>query len=109
MLNLLFGPRVATIESGALVRCLNEGQPPFVLDVRTPPEFRTGHIPGSHLIPLGQLVQRLAEIPKDRMVVTVCRSGHRSMIAAQALLKQGYEVKNLHGGMSTWTGPVTKD
>lgn len=51
----------------------------FILDVRSPQEFRgDGHIAGATLIPLGELATRLKNVPTDRMVVTVCRSGARS-------------------------------
>lgn len=109
VLRFLFGPRVMAIASSDLAHCLNEGPLPFLLDVRTLREYRRGSIPTAHWIPLGQLARRLVEIPPDRMVVTVCRSGHRGMMAARMLLKQGYEVKNLQGGMRSWAGPVTKD
>ena len=78
----------------------------FILDVRSAGEFEgdLGHLQGSHLIPLDQLRQRLDEIPRDRPVVTVCQSGKRSAMAAQILLKSGYEqVANLTGGLIHWS------
>lgn len=104
----LFGPRVPQIDGKELSDWMTAGTPLYIVDVRTPPEFRTGHIPGAHLIPLGQLAQRLQEIPKEVPVVTVCRSGSRSFMAAQQLAKAGYDVKNLHGGMQFWQGKVKK-
>ena len=50
----------------------------------------------------------MQEIPKDKMIVTVCRSGHRSAMAAQQLVKAGYTVKNLAGGMMAWQGPTKR-
>lgn len=108
VLEWLFGPRVDSIEGRELAGRLKADDPPFVLDVRLPMEFRQGHIPGAHLIPLGEVGRRLHEIPKDREIVTVCRSGHRSMAAAQQLLKAGFTVKNLVGGMSVWNGPTKR-
>ncbi len=78
----------------------------FILDVRSAGEFEgdLGHLQGSHLIPLDQLRQRLDEIPRDLPVVTVCQSGKRSAMAAQILLKSGYEqVANLTGGLIHWS------
>lgn len=76
----------------------------FVLDVRTPEEY-TGdkHIAGSHLIPLDQLEQRLAEVPTDRQVACVCRSGNRSGQACALLAAKGYtKLANMQGGMKAW-------
>jgi rhodanese-related sulfurtransferase len=79
-----------------------------VIDVRTTPEFRAGHIPGSKLIPLQELNRRLHEIPKDRRVVTVCHSGSRSRMAARQLLREGYDVYNMAGGMVRWSGRTVR-
>jgi rhodanese-related sulfurtransferase len=51
---------------------------------------------------MGELAHRQAEIPSDRPIVAVCRSGSRSAAVAQALLHAGYEVENLAGGMEAW-------
>jgi len=76
-----------------------------VVDVREPEEFAhgLGHIEGALLVPLGQLQARLGELPRDRPVVTVCRSGARSARAAAMLGKAGFaDVANLNGGMLRW-------
>lgn len=104
----LFGPRVPQISGQELIDAMKEKTPPYVLDVRTVPEFRQGHISGAHLIPLNEMAKRLHEIPKGQTVVTVCRSGSRSRIAAKTLAKAGYTVKNLDGGMLAWPGPVKR-
>ena len=75
----------------------------FVLDVREPDEFASGHIPGATLIPLGQLSSRLNELPKDKTIVAVCRSGNRSGQATELLLQQGFDAHNMQGGMNAWT------
>lgn len=106
MLEWLFGPRVPQIEGADLARRLNGADAPYLVDVRTPSEFRQGHIPAAKLIPLGQIGARLHEIPKDRPIVTICRSGHRSTVAAQQLMKAGYSVQSLSGGMMAWRGKV---
>ena len=87
---------------------LKQDRPPVVIDVRTLGEFRTGHIPGARLIPLAELAKRLIEIPKDQAVVTVCRSGSRSHVAAKQLIKKGYDVRNLAGGMLQWSGKTVR-
>jgi rhodanese-related sulfurtransferase len=76
-----------------------------VLDVREPDEFRgeLGHIVGAQLSPLQALSARAAALPRDRPVVTVCRSGGRSGKAALSLLGLGFaRVASLAGGMSAW-------
>ena len=75
----------------------------YVLDVRQPAEWRHGHIRGSHNVPLMHLKSRLATLPRDKTIVTVCASGHRSNLAARTLQRNGFEVENLKGGMHGWT------
>ena len=75
----------------------------FILDVREPSEWDQAHISGAILIPLGQLPNRLSEIPKDQEVVVVCRSGNRSAAGRDILLKAGYTtVTSMAGGMNQW-------
>lgn len=76
-----------------------------VLDVREPPELvgDLGRIDGALHIPLGELQRRLAEVPRDKPVVCICRSGRRSAQAAVLLEKAGvHEVANVTGGMIRW-------
>ena len=78
-------------------------QAPFVLDVRTPEEFVTGHVPGAVNIPYDQVAARLAEVPKDKDVVLYCRSGRRAGMAAEVLAANGYtRLKHLEGDMPAW-------
>lgn len=77
----------------------------FVLDVREPDEFRghLGHVPGAELSPLRTLVAGGGTLPRDRPIVTVCRSGGRSGKAALQLLDAGLaRVASLAGGMTAW-------
>ena len=74
-----------------------------VLDVRQPSEWRHGHIRDSQNVPLMRLKRRLATLPHDKTIVTVCASGHRSNAAARTLQRAGYQVENLNGGMRGWT------
>ena len=75
----------------------------YVLDVRQPSEWRHGHIHGSRNVPLMQVKSRLATLPHDKPIVTVCASGHRSAAAARALRRSGHQVENLKGGMHAWS------
>ncbi|MGZ4300504.1 MAG: rhodanese-like domain-containing protein [Gaiellaceae bacterium] len=73
-----------------------------VLDVRETIEWKAGRIPGALHIPLAYLPSRRRELPRDQTIVTVCRSGHRSSLAARGLRHAGYRVENLDGGMKAW-------
>lgn len=75
----------------------------FFLDVREPSEWEEAHIPYATLIPLGELTARLSEIPKDKNIIVVCRSGNRSAVGRDLLLNSGFtNVTSMAGGMSTW-------
>jgi len=75
----------------------------FFVDVREPSEWAEAHIPYATLIPLGELTARLSEIPKDKNIIVVCRSGNRSAVGRDLLLKSGFaNVTSMAGGMSTW-------
>jgi len=73
-----------------------------VIDVRGWLEYWMGHIPGAKRLSQNQILQ---EIPKDQAIAVTCLSGHRSAIAAQWLVSQGYQkVYNLQGGLLAWQG-----
>ena len=75
----------------------------FILDVRTQEEWNESHVPNTTLIPLDQLPSRLSEVPHDRQVVVVCRSGNRSQQARDILLNAGFEqVTSMSGGLNDW-------
>jgi rhodanese-related sulfurtransferase len=75
----------------------------FILDVRQPEEWDAVHIPDATLIPLGELASRVGEIPNDRQVVVVCRSGNRSAQGRDILLGAGFpSVTSMAGGMNDW-------
>ncbi len=71
----------------------------LLLDVREPLEIAAGPVPGALHIPLGQLRARLGELPRDREIHVVCRSGQRSYIATRILLQHGFKAKNVSGGV----------
>ena len=82
---------------------LESPNPPVIIDVRSPQEWKDGHIPGSRNIPLSQLKQRLSEFPVDRTIVVHCAGGYRSSIAASLLHQHGItNVTELAGGISAW-------
>ena len=108
LLAKLFGASsVSSVDPGQarerLARHGGQGKGAFLLDVRQPDEYRAGHIAGATLIPLGELARRMAELPGDREIICVCRSGNRSRTAAGQLKAAGYDAVNLQGGMINWS------
>ncbi len=75
---------------------------PFVLDVRTPQEFASGHIPGAVNIPVDDLRSRLGELPRDREIATYCQVGQRGYLATRILHQNGFSAANIGGGYKTY-------
>jgi rhodanese-related sulfurtransferase len=73
-----------------------------LVDVRDDAERARGFAPGSRHLPLGQLKQRLGELPADRPVAFICHSGRRSAMAAAAARRAGLDAHNVSGGMIAW-------
>ncbi len=74
-----------------------------LIDVREQSEYDEAHIPGVTLIPLGEVPQRLDEIPTDKTVIMTCRSGNRSGQATDFLRENGFDnVHNMEGGIGAW-------
>ena len=79
----------------------------FLLDVREAVELAVENAPGAVNIPLGQLRARLGELPRDREILVICRSGQRAYSAMRILLQQGFKARNLAGGMLSRTHAET--
>jgi rhodanese-related sulfurtransferase len=91
-------PQLTPEQAGAAVR--DEGA--IAVDVREVEEWQAGRLDDSVWIPLGELAARVGELPDDRPLVIVCRSGSRSAYAADALVAAGYDARNLAGGLQRW-------
>ena len=102
LLEMIFGKPVSTLSATELNEKLKNGKRPLVLDVRQPEEYRSGHIAGAKLIPLGQLSRRIKELPQSREIVCVCASGNRSGSATRMLANAGLNAFNVKGGMLAW-------
>lgn len=75
-----------------------------IVDVREPYELREGYIPGAVHIPLRSLSPRMKELDPSKEIVVVCRSGNRSITAAQFMQQGGFtQVNSMAGGMIGWT------
>ncbi|HUI48682.1 MAG TPA: rhodanese-like domain-containing protein [Acidimicrobiia bacterium] len=84
----------------------------ILLDVRETDEWEAGHAPGAQWVPLGQLESARFQIPINRRIVCVCRSGVRSAKATEQLVQWGFDAVNLAGGMKAWAAqglPVVRD
>jgi rhodanese-related sulfurtransferase len=92
------------LRPGDLARQLDDGAALHVLDVRTPAEFESAHIPGSHNLPLDQIRQYRADLVHTTApVVAVCQQGVRSREAARLLVAAGHPAaETLEGGIAAW-------
>jgi adenylyltransferase/sulfurtransferase len=100
-------PAPASPESDLTVEELKKrfdrGEKLFILDVRNPPEYQICRIPGSTLLPLPELPQRVGELDRNREMVVHCKSGMRSQKAVAFLRQQGFtKLRNLQGGILAW-------
>lgn len=84
----------------------------LLVDVRTEEEYQEGHIPDAIHLPHDQMETRYTELNdhRDRNILLICRSGKRSLFAADVLTRQGFQnLYNLQGGMLEWTGELADD
>ena len=88
-------------------KMIDEKQPFVLVDVREPHEFQICRIPGSTLIPLGEIPKRMHELDSASDIVVHCRSGQRSARAVEFLMKAGFQkIHNLKGGILAWSDQV---
>ena len=84
----------------------------ILLDVRNADEWEAGHAPNAQWTPLKELESVRFQLPMNRRIVCVCRSGSRSERAAEALISWGFDAVNMTGGMQSWASsgfPVVRD
>lgn len=94
---------ISRITAPALAEQLTETPRPYVVDVRSKKEWQSGHLPGSHNIPLTHLRQRLGELPASEPIVVHCEGGYRSAIGTSLLAEAGRtNVSDLVGGIKAW-------
>jgi molybdopterin/thiamine biosynthesis adenylyltransferase/rhodanese-related sulfurtransferase len=99
--------QVPTIEARELKAKLDRKEPFVLVDVREPYEYEICHIPGSRLIPLGELPARLSELDSADDIILQCKSGARSARALHILQEAGFKkLSNLEGGITAWAEQV---
>ena len=91
---------IRTIDVNEAIELAQRGA--VLLDVREPSEWEAGRSALALHIRLADLPDHLARLPKNHVIVCICRSGHRSSRAAHFLAEQGFEAVNLEGGMMAW-------
>ena len=97
--------------SGAEAKALMDSESGYVIiDARTQEEYDQGHIPGAIMIPEYEIADRAEkELPdKDQLILVYCRSGRRSKIAAEELVKLGYTNVKEFGGIIDWKYEIVK-
>lgn len=101
---------VPTIDVQSYAAERDSAKPPVLVDVREPHEADFCAIDGAILIPLGQLANRIDELPKGQPLVIHCHHGRRSAQATAYLLQQGFtDVRNLEGGIDAWSVKIDPD
>jgi molybdopterin/thiamine biosynthesis adenylyltransferase/rhodanese-related sulfurtransferase/molybdopterin converting factor small subunit len=100
--------RMEEITATELKQRLDRGDDLQLIDVREPNEFDIARIPGTKLIPLGQVTERMGEIEEGRETIVHCKGGVRSAKAIEALTRAGFKGKlvNLKGGIGAWSNDV---
>lgn len=94
-------PTVDPVEAERRLR--DDPERPMLVDVREPDEFRDVRAPGAALYPTSTFLLKMAELPRDRPLLVVCRSGNRSAAVTDYLLREGWtDVTNVGGGMIMW-------
>ncbi len=94
---------VPTISPDDLYEQRQSGPAPLILDVRTPEEFRLGHIPGALNIPYTEIASRIGEVQQSHAVVLYCMLGPRARLGERTLLDAGVDnVLHLDGGLYAW-------
>ena len=98
---MLFARKITTLDP-AEAWAAQQRNELVLVDVRERPEWRSGTVPGASRVPLHELSRRIAELPRDRTVAFLCRSGHRSLLAARQARRHGLTTASVKGGMLAW-------
>lgn len=102
LLERLFGPPVEAVSVEEAADLWGQGKA-ILVDVREEHELAEGSIPGAKHVPLSRLRKSVPDLPQDKVILCICRSGRRSVPAARQFLKHGYtHVLSVRGGLKDW-------
>ena len=93
-------PQAPEVSTADLATALDEGA--VLVDVRMPDEYQVVRVPGAVLIPLPELGRRTGEVPTGQRVYVICATGARSLVAAEALNRAGWDTVSVAGGTKAW-------
>lgn len=94
--------RVQEIPVDTLAAAVRDGA--FVVDVREPAEYESGHVPRAVLIPVAAIPSRIRELPRREPVYVICAAGNRSRTVAEVLAGHGLDARPVAGGTQAWIG-----
>ncbi len=93
-------PAVPEVDVDELAAARQGGAP--LIDVREPDEYEAVHVPGAVLVPLGDVMARVDEVPRGEPVYVICATGNRSARAVEWYRTQGIDARNVAGGTKAW-------
>ena len=97
-------PSAARLSPTRVREDMRSGKDLQLIDVRTPEEFRSGHLPGARNLPLDGLDAGAKTLDPNRPLIAYCRGGHRSSMALKILAAKGFtQAKHMEGGISAWS------
>ncbi|MBI1921366.1 MAG: rhodanese-like domain-containing protein [Geobacter sp.] len=103
MASVAFAATHRNVSSVEAKQLLQKNHNVFLLDCRTPDEFRQARLGGAVLIPINEIERRLGEVPKNKPILVYCAVGSRSNLVAGFLASKGYnEVYNMTDGIVGW-------
>lgn len=94
------------ITPNEVLELIEKKQPVSIIDVREDEEVEAGKIPEAQHIRMSEVPERIDELDKNEQYIVVCRSGRRSGYVSEYLREQGFDAKNMAGGMLEWEGEV---
>lgn len=110
-LKLVFNKKIKNVSSDEALELIKSNKDLIILDVRTPDEFKSGHIQGAKNVPLGEIPRRMKELEKYRgkPLLVHCASGNRSIRAVGILLKNNYgPIYHMNRGLAGWNAGLKR-
>jgi len=96
-----------TIRTNDIIKYIGKSNV-LIIDLREREEYDAGHIPSAVNIPYGELEQRKSSLQRNQLLIFYCDRGNISLLAARDLLKDGYNIKSLYGGLHAYGGKLER-